>query len=82
MVHFGLQAITSGANPMAVKRGLEKTAEFLTLKLKENAKPIKGREDIRVSMVHAWKQAGTLGQRTPSSVPGWRIDKTATACSC
>lgn len=48
MVHFGLQAITSGANPIAVKRGLEKTGEYLTAKLKEHAKPVKGREDIRV----------------------------------
>ncbi|GIL80648.1 hypothetical protein Vretimale_9202 [Volvox reticuliferus] len=47
MIHFGLQSVTAGANPIAVKRGLDRTAEFLVARLKENAKPVKGREDIK-----------------------------------
>ena len=42
------QAVTSGANPIAVKKGIEKTQEYLVGKLKENAKPVKGRNDIKV----------------------------------
>ncbi|KAG2452268.1 hypothetical protein HYH02_003292 [Chlamydomonas schloesseri] len=47
MIHYGLQSVTAGANPIAVKRGLDKTAEYLVGKLKEHAKPVKGREDIK-----------------------------------
>jgi hypothetical protein len=49
MIHFGLMAVTSGANPIAVKKGIDKTQEYLVGKLKENAKPVQGRNDIRVS---------------------------------
>jgi len=48
MIHFGLQCVTAGANPIAVKKGIDKTAEFLVGKLRENAKPVQGRNDIRV----------------------------------
>jgi len=47
MIHFGLMAVTSGANPIAVKKGIDKTQEYLVAKLKENAKPVQGRNDIR-----------------------------------
>jgi chaperonin GroL len=47
MIHFGLMAVTSGANPIAVKKGIDKTQEYLVGKLKENAKPVQGRNDIR-----------------------------------
>lgn len=40
--------MTAGANPIAVKRGLDKTAEYLVAKLRDNAKPVKGRGDIKV----------------------------------
>ena len=44
-----VQAVTSGANPIAVKKGIDKACEFLIMKLRENSKPVKGTEDIRVS---------------------------------
>ncbi|GIL63263.1 hypothetical protein Vafri_17355 [Volvox africanus] len=47
MIRFGLQSVTAGANPIAVKRGLDRTVEFLVARLKEHAKPVKGREDIK-----------------------------------
>jgi len=47
MIHFGLQSVTAGANPIAVKKGIDKTCDFLVGKLRENAKPVNGREDIR-----------------------------------
>jgi chaperonin GroEL (HSP60 family) len=48
IIHFGLQNVTAGANPIAIKKGIDKTCEFLVGKLKEHAKPVKGREDIKV----------------------------------
>lgn len=47
MIHYGLQAVTAGANPISIKKGIDKTVEFLAAKLRENAKPVQGREDIR-----------------------------------
>lgn len=47
MIHYGLQFVTSGANPIEVKKGIDKTCEFLVGKLKEQAKPVKGRVDIK-----------------------------------
>ncbi len=44
----GVQVVTAGANPITVKKGIDKTCDFLVGKLKENAKPVKGREDIKV----------------------------------
>jgi chaperonin GroEL (HSP60 family) len=45
-----MQCVTAGANPIAVKKGIDKTQEYLVGKLKENAKPVQGRNDIRVSV--------------------------------
>jgi len=47
MIHYGLQYVTAGANPIAIKHGIDKTCNFLVAKLKENAKPVKGRTDIK-----------------------------------
>lgn len=51
MIKFGLQVVTAGANPINVKKGIDKTVEYLVGKLKENAKPVKGREDIKVGIL-------------------------------
>ncbi|HKB88149.1 MAG TPA: chaperonin GroEL [Patescibacteria group bacterium] len=42
----GMAKIDSGANPMIVKKGIEKAVEAVTLELKRMAKPIKGKEEI------------------------------------
>ena len=47
MIHFGLQAVTSGANPISIKKGIDKTTNFLMEKLLENSRPVKGSGDIR-----------------------------------
>ena len=52
MIHFGLQAVSAGANPVAVKKGLDKTCAFLVKKLRENATQISGTKDIKVGC--AW----------------------------
>jgi chaperonin GroL len=47
MIHFGLQAVTAGANPIAIKKGIDKTAEYLVEKLQSLSRPVKGSSDIR-----------------------------------
>lgn len=47
IVHQGMKAVGSGRNPIALKRGIDKTSKFLVKALKERATPTKGMEDIR-----------------------------------
>lgn len=41
------QAVTSGANPVNIKRGIDKTCAFLVERLKELSVPVSGTNDIR-----------------------------------
>ncbi|CAG9467233.1 unnamed protein product [Pedinophyceae sp. YPF-701] len=47
MAFFGLQAVTSGANPIAVKKGIEKAAAHVVAELKKLATPVSGSKDIK-----------------------------------
>ena len=58
MIHFGLQAVSAGANPISVKKGIDKTCAFLVEKLRENAKQISGPKDIKVSSAASGKLLG------------------------
>ncbi len=42
----GLKNVTAGANPMALKRGIEKAVEEVTAQLKKMSKDIKGKKEI------------------------------------
>ncbi len=46
MVNEGLKNIAAGANPMALRRGMEKGAKSAIDALKKNAKPVSGKEEI------------------------------------
>ncbi|MDD5626951.1 MAG: chaperonin GroEL [Patescibacteria group bacterium] len=46
MIHAGIKNITSGANPIAVRRGLEKGVEGVVAALKKSSKPIKSKGEI------------------------------------
>ena len=46
MTQKGMAKIDAGANPMIVKKGMEKAVEAITAELKKMAKPIKAREEI------------------------------------
>ncbi|MBI3443200.1 chaperonin GroEL [Candidatus Woesebacteria bacterium] len=46
MTSAGMKNITAGANPMVVKKGIEKAVEAVVSELKKIAKPIKNREEI------------------------------------
>src|SRR6476659_10812826 len=46
IVHEGLKMVAAGANPMLIKRGLDKGAEALVAELKHLAKPVHNRADL------------------------------------
>ncbi|CAN5838800.1 chaperonin GroEL [soil metagenome] len=46
LVTEGLKNVTAGANPMIVKRGLDKAVETVVADLKEHARPVDNREQI------------------------------------
>jgi chaperonin GroEL len=43
----GLKNVTAGANPIALRRGIEKAVAAICEELKKTSKPIKGKEDIQ-----------------------------------
>ncbi len=46
IVNHGMKNIAAGANPMALKRGIDKGVEALVEEVKKLAKPIKGNDEI------------------------------------
>lgn len=46
MTQKGMKKINAGANPMIVKKGIEKAVEAVVVELKKMAKPIKNKEEI------------------------------------
>lgn len=44
---MGLLNVTSGANPVAIKKGIDKTVAALIEELQERARPVQGRETIK-----------------------------------
>jgi chaperonin GroEL len=54
IVREGLKNVAAGANPMALKRGIEKSVESVVENLKSQSKEISGKEDIaRVATISA-----------------------------
>eukprot|EP00177_Eucheuma_denticulatum_P005056 GFKZ01009218.1.p1 GENE.GFKZ01009218.1~~GFKZ01009218.1.p1 ORF type:complete len:591 (+),score=113.46 GFKZ01009218.1:209-1981(+) len=47
IVHQGMKAVGSGRNPIALKRGIDKTVKFLVKELQERATPSSGIDDVR-----------------------------------
>lgn len=47
LILYGLQAVTAGANPIILKRGIDKTCNYLVQRLKEKSRKVQGREDIK-----------------------------------
>lgn len=47
LIKMGLLNVTSGANPVAIKKGIDKTVNALIEALKEKARPVQGRETIK-----------------------------------
>jgi len=54
MVTEGLRNVTAGANPMLIKRGIEKASDAAVAEIKKIAVPVKGREDLeRIAAISA-----------------------------
>lgn len=47
IIKLGLLNVTSGANPVSVKRGIDKTVQGLVEELGKKSRPVKGRDDIK-----------------------------------
>ncbi|KAL6510942.1 hypothetical protein OROGR_022066 [Orobanche gracilis] len=47
IIKLGLLSVTSGANPVSLKRSIDKTVQGLVDELEKNVRPIKGQDDIR-----------------------------------
>ncbi|EPS67631.1 hypothetical protein M569_07141, partial [Genlisea aurea] len=47
IIKLGLLSVTSGANPVSLKKGIDKTVQFLVDELEKKSRPIKGRDDIK-----------------------------------
>lgn len=47
MIKLGLLNVTAGANPVSIKKGIDKTVNFLVEQLQKRARDVKGSDDIR-----------------------------------
>ncbi|KAG0584365.1 hypothetical protein KC19_3G205600 [Ceratodon purpureus] len=47
LIKMGLLSVTSGANPVAIKKGIDKTVAALIEELKERSRPVQGRDTIK-----------------------------------
>lgn len=60
-----MQAVTSGANPVSIKRGIDKTCAHLVARLGDLSRDVKGTEDIRVHsqnlIPNPWPAEGVRG---------------------
>ncbi|MCF6156563.1 MAG: chaperonin GroEL [Candidatus Brocadia sp.] len=56
----GLKNVVAGANPMAIKRGIDKAVEVVVAELKKLSKPVKGRAEIA--------QVGTISANNDASI--------------
>jgi len=57
IIHGGMKNIAAGANPMAIKRGVEKAAEAVVVELKRISTEVKGKEQVA--------QVATVSSRDP-----------------
>lgn len=54
-IKLGLLNVTSGANPINIKKGIDKTVTALIEELRNQARSVKGREDIKgIMLTSVW----------------------------
>jgi len=59
----GLKVVTAGANPLQLKRGVEKAVEAVCAEVKRLSVPVKGRQDIRQVAAIAANSDAEIGER-------------------
>ncbi|CAN0898921.1 RuBisCO large subunit-binding protein subunit alpha, chloroplastic [Linum grandiflorum] len=47
IIKLGLLSVTSGANPVSIKKGIDKTVQGLIYELEQRSRPVEGRDDIK-----------------------------------
>ena len=47
MIKSGMLAVAFGANPVSLKKGMDKTVKELVKVLKKKSVPVRGRDDIK-----------------------------------
>ena len=53
-IHEGMKNVTAGANPMVIRKGIQKAVDTAVASLKAASKPVSGKEDIaRVGTISA-----------------------------
>jgi chaperonin GroEL len=62
MVREGLRAVEAGANPMRVRRGIERTVPVVLQSLTEHAVPVNGRDDLLRIATLAASDDETIGE--------------------
>ena len=67
MIREGLKNVAAGANPMVIRRGIEKATEVTVEELKKLSKPVSGSKSI--AQVAAICGRRTIGRRFPAP---WR----------
>ena len=62
LIREGLKNVAAGANPMGIKKGIEKAVNAAVEEIKKNSRKVKGREDIKfvTSISAASEETGTL----------------------
>ncbi len=46
IAHLGIKNVTAGADPMAIKRGIDKAVKAVVEQLKKDSRPVKGKKEI------------------------------------
>ncbi len=59
----GLKVVTAGANPLQLKRGVEKAVEAICAEVKRQSVPVKGRQEIRQVASIAANSDAEIGER-------------------
>lgn len=53
IIHEGLKNVTAGANPMILRKGIEKAVEVAVEEIKKNAQPIEGNRIAQIASISA-----------------------------
>ncbi|MBN1688008.1 MAG: chaperonin GroEL [Candidatus Omnitrophica bacterium] len=68
MITEGLKNVTSGANPMALKRGIDQAVEKVVDNIKKLSKAVKGKEDIKAVGTISANGDTTVGEMLANAI--------------
>ncbi|MDR0906945.1 MAG: chaperonin GroEL [Oscillospiraceae bacterium] len=84
MIHEGIKNVAAGANPMVMKKGIDKAVEAAVAEIRRNSQPVKGSKDIaRVGAVSSGSEiigdliAGAMDKVSQNGVITVEESKTA-----